>query len=335
MDTSIFSDIYINNNILPLYNLYNSKVALVKFKDTDKQRAVYKITHHNKIYCLKKVYFQLDELLFVYSALEWLYRNTFFVPHLLSSIYGEKYIKIENNYFILTPWLNGEKCDFDNKNHITLSAKALATMHKISYNFYPIIKNKKRIQNYNHYISTLKHFEELISISTFGLKSNYDFSKEFSKEFKTHLSLAEISLMYATKINECNLTTSLCHGDYVNKNIIIDNEKIAVIDFDKCKIGFIANDISYFLRRCLRREHTSWNINVFKNFINNYTSINPLSKSDLYFIISYLAFPQKFWKISKDYYFGKINNSNSKNIIKKLNEKAKYQLDFINTITSL
>ena len=73
----------IKKYILPAYSLYNADITMVKFKDTDKQRAVFKVTLNNKSYCLKKVYYDEENLLFVYSAMEWLYRNGVNVPKLL------------------------------------------------------------------------------------------------------------------------------------------------------------------------------------------------------------------------------------------------------------
>lgn len=49
---------------------------MIKFKNTEKQRAVYKIEYNNKIYCLKKVYYKrMKIILYVYSTMEWCYRN--------------------------------------------------------------------------------------------------------------------------------------------------------------------------------------------------------------------------------------------------------------------
>ena len=36
--------------------------------------------------------------------------------------------------------------------------------------------------------------------------------------------------------------------------------------------------------------------------LTNYNYHKKLTKSDLKYIIAYLAFPQKFWKVSHDYY---------------------------------
>ena len=39
----------IKENVLPYYNLQNSKISVIKFKDTDKQRAVYRIDSNDKV----------------------------------------------------------------------------------------------------------------------------------------------------------------------------------------------------------------------------------------------------------------------------------------------
>ena len=75
----------IRKNILPKFFLDNAQITMVKFKDTSKQRAVFKVTLNQKNYCLKKVYYDESNLLFVYSAMEWLYRNNIKVPKLLPS----------------------------------------------------------------------------------------------------------------------------------------------------------------------------------------------------------------------------------------------------------
>ena len=71
-NSSIFSEENIKKSVLPHYNLDDAEVTAIKFKDTAKQRAVYRITTDKNEYCLKKVYFEKKELLFVYSAIEWL-----------------------------------------------------------------------------------------------------------------------------------------------------------------------------------------------------------------------------------------------------------------------
>ena len=113
----------IKQNVLPYYNLQNSKISIIKFKDTDKQRAVYRIDFKEKSYCLKKVYYNIKDLLYVYSAIEWLYRNNIRVPKLLPTIDNNRFVSYEDMLFILTPWIEGEKCSFDNIDHVILVCK--------------------------------------------------------------------------------------------------------------------------------------------------------------------------------------------------------------------
>jgi len=332
---SIFSISNIKNNILPYYNLQDSKLTMIKYKCTDKHRVVYKVDYESKCYCLKKVYYPKGELLFVYSALEWLSKHNLNVPKLLPTIHNGRFVEYRDMLFILTPWIDGTKCDFDNIEHVISSSIELANMHKSSKNFIPIKGSSKKSALNDYYISTLKHFEELLKIS--GVASNHNdiFSKKFLSSFNYNLELAEISLNTITTISKNDLSISLCHGDYVNKNLIfsLDN-KIYLIDFDKCSIDYCAHDISYYLRRLLKREKTKWNFDLTLSFLKKYNSISPLNTSDLKYIVSYLSFPQKYYKISKDYYNGNIKKEDALKLISSTNRNSIYQLDFIHLLVN-
>jgi len=89
----------------------------------------------------------------------------------------------------------------------------------------------------------------------------------------------------------------------VNKNILFDSSKrLWVIDFDNCQIDYSVHDIAYFLRRILKRNTTSWDTKLTIDCLNCYEKIHPLSCDEYKYIYSYLVFPQKFWRISRDYY---------------------------------
>ena len=320
----------LKKNILIHYNLENSLVINVKFKNTDKQRAVYKIDYNNQNYCLKKVYYDEENLLYVYSTMEWCYRNGINVPKLLPTINGNRYVKYKDMLFILTPWIYGEKCDFDNINHVLLSSKTLGKLHKSSRNFQPIdgSANREGFENYSESIS--KHFNQLLLSINNAHKYNDRFSKLFLDNIDENLELAKLSFEVSSSMDLNNLSRSLCHGDYVNKNIIISNSSISLIDFDKCKMDYSARDVSYFLRRLLKRENTNWQINLTLDVLDSYIYENELTDSDLKFILAYIAFPQKFWKLSRDYYknIRKCNKNSFISLMEKGLHKSKSQLDF-------
>lgn len=320
----------IKSNILSYYNLQNASIISIKFKDTEKQRAVYRIDFNNRSYCLKKVYYDEDNLLYVYSAMEWCYRNKIHVPKLLPTIDGNRYVKYKNMLFILTPWLKGEKCDFDNLDNVLLSSRTLGKLHKASKNFSPIKGSNSRegLDNYNETIS--KHFNQLLISINDAHKYNDRFSKIFLKNVNENLELAKISFEVSSSIITDELSASLCHGDYVNKNILIDSNNISLIDFDKCKMDYCSRDISYFLRRLLKRENTNWQINLTLDILDSYMEENPLSSSDFKYILAYIAFPQKFWKLSRDYYknIRKCNKNSFIALLEKGLDRTENQLEF-------
>ncbi|MBS6185030.1 MAG: CotS family spore coat protein [Clostridium celatum] len=327
----------IKKYILPKFFLKDADITMVKFKDTEKQRAVFKVTSNNKNYCLKKVYYDEENLLFVYSAMEWLYRNNVMVPKLLPSIDNNRFIYYKDMLFILTPWVQGEKCNFDSLNDIRLSIKTLAKLHKCSKNFTPISGSTNRVGLENYYLSINKHFNDILETANLASTYKDKFSKLYLNNLDSNLSLAKLSLEIASSIDNSNLSISLCHGDYVNKNILINNDDVWIIDFDKCKEDYCSHDLAYFLRRLLKRSTTNWNPALTVDIINTYLKVNTLTDSDLKYILAYLAFPQKFWKISRDYYknINKCNKNSFIALFTKGLDRSADQLDYINNMIEI
>ena len=56
----------------------------------------------------------------------------------LKQITNSRFVNYNNMLFILTPWIDGTKCDYDNIDHILACSTNLANMHKVSINFTPI-----------------------------------------------------------------------------------------------------------------------------------------------------------------------------------------------------
>lgn len=329
---NLLSEENVKKNVLPSYGLEHGNITQIKFKDTEKQRAVYKVDYENNSYCLKKVYFEEADLLFVYSAIEWLHRNDINVPRILATKDRGRYIRYNDMFFILTPWIDGIKCSYDNIQHVLDSSENLAKIHKCSQNFKPVTGSSSRDEDMNIIISLQKHFQQLLNSFNLAHKYNDRFSKLFLEHFDINLKLAKLALNISSTINSNNLSRSLCHMDYVNKNIIFhQTDSIWVIDFDKCKIDYCIHDISYFLRRLLKRDNTKWDIEVAVNTLNRYDTIKPLSLDEYKYLISYLSFPQKFWKISRDYYnnINKCNKNSFITLLSKSVDKNDYQLQFI------
>lgn len=333
----IFSEGNIRKSVLPHYNLEDSEIFRVKFKNTDKQRAVYKVTTSEDSYCLKKVYFNERELLFVYSAIEWLHRSDIKVPRILPNINNGRFVNYNNMLFILTPWIEGDKCDYNNKNHLDIVCKNLALTHNRCNTFFPIKNSANRVGYKDFYYEINKHFNRLLVCSNLAFKHNDTFSKIYIENFNDGIDLATSSCKVLSSLTLDNLSISLCHNDYVNKNLIIKNDdEVWVIDFDKCRMDFSIHDFAYFLRRLLRREETKWDINITIDCLKSYESIREINLDDYKYLFGYLSFPQRYWKISRDYYRN-IYKCNKKAFVKILEKSVRNfnnQRQFVNEFKS-
>lgn len=321
----------LNKNIISKYDILYSSSIPIKFKNTEKQRAVYKVISDNKSYCLKKVYFSKEDLYFVYSAIEWLFRWNINVPRILSTKGKNKYVEYKDMLFILTPWIEGTKFDYD-LNDISYASLILGKMHKYTTNFYPIKGSNYKFRDENLKSNVNKKIKHLIDTCNLAFKQMDEFSKLFLSHFENYYNCAKIALWASESINLNKLKISLCHSDFVSKNIIVDEkDELWVIDFDKCTVGYSVHDLSYFLKRILRRTNTNWNEDILLKSIYSYSINNQLNVDELKYLLIYLSFPNKYLKISREY-FSK-PNPDKKFYIREIFhciEKDKAQLDFIN-----
>ncbi|WP_010292568.1 CotS family spore coat protein [Clostridium senegalense] len=317
--------------VIPHYDLNDFTIEQIKFKNTDKQRAVYKIVTPDNTYCLKKVYYPAEELMFVYSAIEWIYRHNIHVPRILPTKNHGRFVNYNDMLFILTPWIDGLKCNFNSQYEILLAAETLGKIHSYSKLFQPISESKIKVGCSNLYKSINKHFNNLLVYFNLACRFNDNYSKIYLKSFEINIKSAQLSNYIASLIDESYLSKSICHNDYVSKNLILDiDDNVWVIDFDKCKIDYCALDIGYCLRRVLRKEKINWNFTVAMSFFEEYELSSQLTLDDYKYLLSYLSFPQKYWKLSRDY-FGNINKCNKKvfcKMLKKATKDCYYQYDF-------
>ena len=325
------------SDILSRYNLDIYNVENIKFKDTEKQRAVYKVDTNKGTKCLKKVYYSIGNLLFIYSVIEWLNVKGICTPRFISAKNGFKYIEYKKMLFILTDWVEGRKFEYDNIDDILLAAENLAKIHKYSKGFYPIEGSTINIQAADYVKRYNRYFLQLLESSNSAFRYKDKFSKTFLENFDYNIERAKESFLILSNIQfdkefgDDVSKNSICHLDYVNKNLIITPEnKICVIDFDRCAIDYPVHDISSFLKRFLKRRSTNWDFEICKAFIESYEKVRPLSYYEHLCLLSFLMFPQKYWKISRDYYKN-INNCNKEafvTILKKTVEQDEKHMKF-------
>lgn len=325
--------------ILQQYSMQVRSIANIKFKDSDKPRAVYKLETDRGDRCLKKVFYDEGNLLFVYSVTEWLNLNGLHCPRLISTIDGHKYVKHQGSLYILTDWINGRKCSYDNMQDIQSISLNLARMHKTSKGFVPIPGSSDMSGNATFFTSLEKHTAQLQEFYHLAAKSRDSFSNYFLYGFSYQIARAQRSvqliraLNFSAPLGDSVSMKAICHLDYVNKNIIFSGEhQWNVIDFDNTRLDMPVHDISFFLKRIMKREKTEWNFEVFLSAMKSYEKVRNLSWNERILLYALLSFPQKFWKVSRDYYnnIEVVNPQNYIKILRRINDGIYHHNAFCN-----
>lgn len=333
----------LNNNILSNYNYKIFDITNIKYKNSDKARAVYKIETNKGNKCLKKVFYDEGNLLFIYSVTEWLNLNNILCPKLISTKQGHKFVKYKNQLYILTDWIDGRKCDYDNESDIIAISHNLARIHKASYGFKAIKGSKEMNGDSSFYSGLEKHYNQLVDYYKIAKRSKDLFSKIYLQNFEYNYFRAGESIKlikeldFSVPLGDAVSMRAICHLDYVNKNIIfIENNRLNVIDFDNTRIDLPVHDISYYLKRIMKREKTDWDFDIFCKAINSYKQVRSLSHNEYILLYALMAFPQKYWKISRDYYknYKTCNSYNFINLLKRVNGSQNNHNIFCNQFSS-
>lgn len=327
----------IRTNILSHYPYHVYEIIPIKFKDTDKQRAVYRFETDDGPKCLKKVYFDEANLLFVYSVIQWFYNCGINVPKLLPTKSGGRYVNFNNDLFIVTDWVEGRKCDYDTDDDICKAAENLGKMHKCSYNFKPVYGSFIRKDDADWNKTFRRRYLQLLQLSNEAFTCKDEFSKIFLGCFDYYYERASHAVSVLNLVNSkilmspVNDHNTICHLDYVNKNLIFTyTGELYVIDFDKSKIDIPIHDLGTFLKRILKRNSTCWDFDILIKTLENYEKQRKLSIEEVLGLFAFLEFPQKYWKLSRDY-FNNIKGCNRKlfiSMLKKVSEQKEGHKEF-------
>ncbi len=327
----------ITDKVMNQYSCHVNSIDSIKFKDTDKQRAVYKLSTSEGMRCLKKVYYDKGTLLFIYSVVEWLNLNKIPCPRFISTKRGIKYAEYKGNLFILTEWIEGRKCDYDMLDDINDAAYCLGRMHRTSYGFKPISGSTCRTNEDLYFSGISKHFLQLLDLSNKASSLNDSFSHLYLNTFEYNMSAGRKSLELLSRVDLSRpigdrvSMSAICHNDYVNKNIIFSpDNQIYIIDFDRTAMDMPVHDIISFIKRIMKRDKTCWDFHVFKSSMEAYEQSREISFQEYVLILSYLMFPHKYWKISRDYYknMNQCNKEAFLTILRKVTQKNESHQEF-------
>lgn len=230
------------------------------------------------------------------------------VESILSTKEGGLLVKDgDGTAYVLKTYREGRECNIYEKGECTEAVRLLARLHKcmeVPLENEEIIPERfsveKEYEKHNRELKRVRKYLQQRGQKTWFeicLLNHFDYFLDqavtVTQEWKEYC--------HAGKGSEgAEQTISFCHGDFQYHNILWNDGKWFVVNFERCLPDNPIRDLYLFLRKLL--EKSNWSISLGKELLSAYEEelpISAMSRIDLYYR---LAYPEKFWKIVNFYY---------------------------------
>lgn len=247
-------------------------------------------------------------------------------PTILKNKKGNPYIRIENNYYIVMPYLKGASAKYNNINDTEKVVKELATFHHygcfLGDEFFPPNydsinkKMEERLQRFKDLFSAISLKKEKVEME----RKIFELGKDlilFAEKSIENLNNSELN-RYRTEANENRMVS---HRDVASHNFLI-GEHVWIIDFDLSSYDPQFIDLAQLLNRAMLEW--KWNLEVFQKIETIYQENKKLRSGEIRLIHQLSQFPNEFFREVIGYYYHPLKYK-QKTVLKTLN---KFYQDF-------
>jgi len=299
---------WIKKTIASCYGLEVTKVVQV--------RAVWRVETSAGSKCFKRVKEFRGKINFVASAVQYLIDNGFdaTIPFLKTN--SASYVAVlPEGVFYLTDWIPGREADLTNPEDLRAAGRVLAKLHKASHGFSLPLGLKARETWGNLPFEWGLHLQKLSQYSTLAQQDPQDsFNLLYAEWYENYRQrcIQALSILkecdYKGLVQRAKEHGTICHKDFTYHNLIVDQaDCMRVIDFDYCAQEIPAYDLGRLIR--IVGKSTDWQIDYIRLVLQAYHLESPLTPEEMTFILAFLHFPQRLWRIVNRHFSGKPEKS--------------------------
>ena len=222
-----------------------------------------------------------------------------------------RYVSVSDDgySYILKRWFNADDCDIKNVHNICMGARNLGKFHKCCRDTRDLWEENKEFHPGTNLIQAFqRHNNEIIRIRNYIRKrknKNY-FEMSLQSIIEPYYNQAILALnmleesAYQEEYDNALANKSLNHGSYNYHNIMIDGDRIVMVNMMKINYAPQIQDLYDFLRKVM--EKNQWNIGIGEKILEVYGSECELTDKDMIILKAMFHYPEKFWKIINYYY---------------------------------
>lgn len=296
-------------------------------------RSVYRIATDKGFFCLKKLRFSIEEMNFIFNAVEHLKVNGFInVFNIVRQKDGSNFLDFGGEKYFLTEWIDGRECDYLNPMDLDTAVEVLAKLHNASQGYAPAVcpSNRNYLgkwpDNFQQRIGEMEAIKQQILLKRDKSEIDciyMDYVDMCINDAEEALALLE-GAGYRELVEQAAGEKGFIHHDYAHHNILHTFDgRTYVVDFDYCIRDIRIHDLGSLIIRNMKR--CNWDIDKAMAIIASYDRCNPISKNELKVLVPFFLFPQDFWMISRQYYIEK-KAWEEEEYVDKMNTKSEYTI---------
>ena len=240
---------------------------------------------------------------FLRTYLKLLKENGFVVEQIMLNKTEEAITEEEGTgeRFLLKDYFSGVELNTGQIEEMEKAVALLADYHKVSQNIKVDVPERMKESVGNVVDSRQRHYRELVKVKNYirNRKKKNEFEQIYMKCFLPMLATAEASMKALEKLSSENPKCDICHGEFNQHNVICQDGKWYIVNFENFMYSWSVMDLANFIRKML--EKSNWDVDLGMRLIEVYDRHCALSKEDLRQLYGLLLFPEKFWKITNHY----------------------------------
>ncbi len=207
--------------------------------------------------------------------------------------------------FIVKRSFEGKECSLKDEMEIEKACKNLGLLHKTLRKFQDYRVDKRETLPVPDMLKARKL--ELKRIRNYIKKSGRrtEFELVFTSCYAFFYEEAEAAFLLAGRQNKdfFNRGYGICHGAYHHHNILMLKDGVATLNLGQFHYNQQILDLYNMMRKAL--EKNQYQTRIFEAALRGYGTEIPLEEEDILLLRILFSFPEKFWKISNQYYNSK------------------------------
>lgn len=227
---------------------------------------------------------------------------------LLPTLGGEPFAWWGEERWTASPWREGREPEYHLVDDLTRCAQTLADFHRAGLGFRPARVSLRN--GLGRWSAKLRY--RAAEVRQYLARAAKDPTAD---EFRLILRRLGPALLrqaegagilldrtdYAGRCAWAEEARPLCHGDASNRNFILGADGVAyLLDLESLKLDLPEVDLCRLLRRALGR--TGWDLELARRILAAYSRFTPLETPAKAIILALLHFPDKAWRLMKEYF---------------------------------